>query len=312
VISSYQSSLETDGHDVPATQINPVPQPHLIDPNYGYFAALKQFHLGAVHIKNADHITVTNSHFQAIGTNAIYVDGYATALLISDTLIEKVALSGIHFEGPYPGEAGGPGYPASSVGSNEVYDFKINSVGELWDGASGIDFAQSGNNTVHYGLMTNGPRKAIWNYSDVDMLPANVYSCNNVVDHVKMTNWVQDSCDTGAYTNTALSATTDPSSCFNTLSQSIIDATGNGGFVTCQDIPFNPAGILDDGQAAGTVYTNVQVTNSQANPYRTQTPGGPPILTNASFNANGTVNGSFNAGLMDTANIGTKPTFPYP
>ena len=34
-------------------------------------------------------------------------------------------------------------------------------------------------------------------------------------------------------------------------------------------------------------------------------------LTNTSFLQNGQANGAFNAGLMDTANIGVTAAFPY-
>lgn len=295
----------------------PLPTPHLVDPDYGYFAAQPAFHKGVVHIKNADNVIVQNAHFQQIGTNAIFAEGYAQQLLIQHSLFEKVGLDAIRFEGPYPGEQ----TALSIVGNNEIYDFKLNSVGELSSAASGIDLAQSGSNLIHYGYGSNGPRKMIWIFGDSDQASSNIYACNNTIDHVKAQFFQQDSCDSGAITETALSstATTAPFSCQNTVTQTIIDSTQGIPSMTCVS-GFNPTGILNDDTTSGQIFTNVNVTNSQGAGYRKNTSATlTPVLTNTSFNADGTQNGSFNSSLMDTANIGTlgscsntpPPCFPY-
>jgi hypothetical protein len=293
--SGYADDLNTN------TVIGPTPQPHVLDPTYDYFASMPQFMTGAVHLSYAKNITLNALHISDVGMHGIYGNKYVQNCLISNPLIERTGLAGIRLDGNYPGEG-------DYVNNNEVYNFKIQKPGELGAGCSGIDIAQSGSNTIHYGLMQNGPRKAIWMFANYPLPASYTYTKNNLIDHVKTQFWCQDSNDTGAITMTALNAVL-VGQATNTVTQCIIDST------VCipSAIGFEPNGVFTDNYASGQVFTNVQVTNSQSvnGQYRDNSGGNGPVLTNTSFNADGTPNGSFNAGLMDTANIGVTSSYPY-
>lgn len=284
-------------NDVTLTQSHPSPQPHVLDPSYDYFASQPQFHVGAVHLRHTSNVTLLNCHVSRVGMHGVYFDGYGQNNLISGCWIEQTGIDGIRFDGQYPGES-----YLGQLGNNIVYNTKINNVGQLSGGASAVGIANSGNNTIHYCHLLNGPRKGVWIFADYPLPASYVYASGNVIDHVLAENFCQDSGDTGAVTMTALN-----NSAVNTVSQTIINNTAAES--SMHDVAPN-GGFCDD-QTNGQVWTNVNVTNQGAGAQFRQNNSSGHVLTNTSFNADGTVNGSFNPALMDTANIGTTGSFPY-
>jgi hypothetical protein len=291
-------------YDFPTTTIqSPVPQPHIIDPTYDYFCSLPQFRTGAIHLKYAKGITINAPHVNNVGMHGIYAEAYVQSCVVSNPLIEKTGLSGIRFDGNYPGEG-------DYVNNNEVYNFKVLNSGELSGGASGIDVANSGSNLIHYGYMENGPRKAIWMFANFPLTNSLVYTRNNVVDHVYCKNWVQDSGDTGVIAMTALN-TLSAGLNTNTVTQCIVDGVAAHPSASAS---LQPNGLFTDDYSSGQVFTNVQCINFHpgvSTQYRDNSGGAGPVLTNCSFLPNGLPDVSFDPALMDTANIGVTAGFPY-
>jgi len=282
--------------------IHPSPQPHAIDPDYDYFASVPQFRIGAIHLRHCDHVTLTNCHVNNVGMHGIYAEGYFQQNTISNSWIEKCGISGIRFDGQYPGEG-------DIHKNNTISNFRINNVGELAGAGSGIDLAQSGSNLVQYGYIHDGPRKAVWVFADSGVTDtSNIYAHDNVVDHVLVEKMCQDSGDTGAVACSSLSSRGAGPYVQNTFSQMIVRNIQAHPSMT--DYP--PNGLFFDDETFNQAATNVQVSSTQgiAMRYNAGTSGA-PVLTNCSFLSDGSANPSFNPALMDTANIGTTAAFPY-
>jgi hypothetical protein len=296
----YRSGYAYD--DDTMTIEGPVPNPHIIDPAYDYFTSLTQARLGMFHVRNAVNLTLTNFHLKNAGMCGVYTEHYVENCTFSNFWIEKTGLHGMRFDGNYPGEG-------DVNRGHTLTDFKINNFGELGAGASGLEFAQSGHNTVSYFEIHDGRRKGIWIYADTGLSPNTqyIYAGGNYVHHGKVNHVCQDSGDTGAVTTTALSSLVVPY-VTNTFEQMIIDSIS--ATPTMPDAV--PNGMFTDNETDGQVFTNIQVTNTQGNQFRANgTDATTHTYNNTSFKSDGTPNGSFNPALMDTANIGVTSNFPF-
>ena len=284
--------------------LSPPPPPTHADPPYAYFLSMPYARTGAVYLKNCDNVTVQNCHINGAGMHGVYAEGFGQALTIQRNWIEHVGHSGVVLEGGYPSEG-------DYMGSNLISDNRINNVGELYGGASAIDIIQSGNNTIQYLDLHDGPRKAVWLRGEDSVGLTWVYTRGNLVQYAKVQRFCQDSGDTGAVGCTGFSSINTPSGPWNTntFNQIAVDSIS----AHASMIDAAPNGVFTDDQTNGQTFQNVQVTNTQGAQFRANgTDATTHTLTNTSFKSDGTANGAFNAGLMDTANIGTTGAFPYP
>ena len=286
----------------------PVPSPWATGQFYAWLAQQPFTMVGAIHLRDTRNVTVTNAHVMNAGTAGILIDDYAQQDQITNSLIEQTGAAGIRFDGRFPGLG-------DVNNNNTVRNFKIHDVGQLAGAAGGIDVGQSGSNTFQYGYIYNGPRHGMWLFATTGQTDiSTIYTKGNLVDHVKFEFLGQDSGEMGALNFDSLSGVT-PKLVINTAQQVIINSIHVHPSV--RDSP--PGGILSDDQTDGQILTNIQVTNVDGPTYQHNADTTVSTLTNTSFNFDGTVNGSFNAGLMDTANIGTlgscgsisPPCFPY-
>jgi hypothetical protein len=288
---------------VSGTVNGPVPNPWVTGSFYAWLAVMPQNALGAVHLRNTDHITITNVHVKNAGMYGVFLDGYGQQDQILNSWLEQVGCSGIRLDGPFPGLG-------DVLNNDTIQNFRINDVGQLSGTGSGIDIAQSGSNLIKFGKIFNGPRKGIWVLATTGQTDVStIYARNNLVDHVKLQFLGQDSGDMGALGIDSLSSIS-PSLVQNTAQQMIIDSISAN--TSLRDAV--PDGILLDDQTDGQILTDIQVTNVAGQQLRTNSTDHSidHVLTNCSFQSDGTVNPSFNPALMDTANIGTTSAFPYP
>lgn len=277
----------------------PVPTPWVY-PFFAWLANQPQYKLGAVHLRNADHVTLQNMLIEDVGMYGVFCDGWCENNLIQHDWIRRIGGGAVRIEGQFPGLG-------DWASNNEIYDFRFNNVGEMSGEGSGIDIAQSGANTVHYGYIFNGPRKGIWVLASTGNagIPFTIYTVGNVIDHVKLQFLGQDSADTGALGFDSLSSVS-PNFNVNSASQMVIDHVIAN--TSIRDIA--PDGILNDDESAGTQFSNIWVTNVADQQMRPNTVPATPV--NCSFLIDGTPNGSFNSSLVDVANIGTTSSFPWP
>jgi hypothetical protein len=289
------------GWPVPAggTINYPSPTPWVY-PFFAWLAQQPQWHLGAIHLRNTDGVTIQNALIEDTGVAGIYVDGWGTNATIQNVWERRIGSTGIRFEGQFP-------VLGDWVNSNTVYNVRINNVGEQSGEGSGIELAQSGSNLLHYLDIFNGPRKGLWVLATTgqNAIPWTVYTRGNVVDHFHLHNLTQDSGDTGCLGVDSLSSI-EPTVMINFFSQGIIDHCQVNS--SLRDIA--PDGILSDDETDRQSFTNIQVSAVDDHTFRRNT--STTTLVNTSFNTDGTVNGSFNPALMDTANIGVTSAFPWP
>lgn len=289
------------------TIFGPVPNPHILfsGSSADYFATRPQYAIGAVHLKNCDGVTIKNIHVSNVGMNGIYAEGVFRNNTLSGNWIEKVGLDGIRIDGAYPGYG-------NNSHDNTITNERVNNVGEMHGQGQGIVLWQSGNNTISYSYVHDGPRRAVWIFADDISAPnlSAIYALANTVDHVLAKNMMQDSGDAGSIGISSLSNAGS-----NTISQCIVDGTGAN--ASMLDLP--PSGVMMDDLTGsggafsnGQIMVNVQVTNTQSPGVQFRNNAGTHSYTNTSYNSDGSANGSFNVGLMDTANIGTTASFPYP
>lgn len=281
---------------------NPIPW---VYPFFAWLASQPQFRLAAVHLVNTQNDTLQNMIIEDAGLNGIDVDGWGTGTTIQHVWIRRVGGAGIRFEGQFPGLG-------DWVNNNAVYDFRINNMGELSGEGSGFEIAQSGSNTFHYGYVFNGPRKGAWILATTgqNAVLDTIYTRDNLLDHILFQYLDQDSGDSNALGWDSLSSLT-PTGVVNTASQIIIDHVQAN--TSVRDI--SPFGVYCDDETWGQVMTNVEVTNAQGGLLHVGGSGATlstPVVTNCSFNNDGTTNGSFNPALMDTANIQVTASFPWP
>ncbi|WP_054023572.1 right-handed parallel beta-helix repeat-containing protein [Bacillus sp. FJAT-28004] len=263
-------------------------------PAYDRVINMTQHRTGMLYMENTMNISILNNHFKNSGYSAIYMLFYNKSNLVKGNLIEHTGYSGIYLEGRYPGEGD---VSRDNVLSNNL----IHDVGELVGHASGISLINSGHNEVSYSEIYNSPRTAVTIYGYVGIPNADLYAHDNVIKNLKIYNMTQDSGDTGALYAFSTSLETSTTYNVNTFEQITIDNSRGHSSMT----DYAPNGVFMDGGTGGTIFSNIKVTNSQWNPYRTQTNSPNQVLTNVSWKA------GFNDSLMDYANIGIKNDFPY-
>lgn len=269
---------------------------------YDYFNTLSAFRQGGFRLENVDNITLRRNHIKNTGFAGVFMQGYCQYVTLVDNWIEHTGTDGVSVNGMPPGSG-------QLSRFNTFGNQRINNMGELDGSANGIRLSQSGYNTISYHHIYQGPRKAIWMHGDYLVAASNNYCQSNYVHHVKAQNLMQDSGDGGSLTMSFLSSPAGGGSTItqNRFSQCIVD-TAQAHSSMLDVAP--PTGVFGDNDSSGQLADNVQVSNTQGNFFRNNGSDG-WVCTNCSFLTNGSVNGSFNANLMETATIGTVSGFPY-
>lgn len=289
------------GWSVPAPGVvngGPIPTPP-VSPLTAWITVMPQNKLGAFHLRNVDSVEVKNFHLKSVGMYGLFLDEYVKNCTFTGFLAEGCALAGVRAEGQFPS--------LGDVLRNNTFDnFKITNTGEL-SSQGGFQLFQSGNNHLSHFEIAGSPRQGIWVTGPNGAAASQVYCGNNLIDYGKLHNLCQDSIDVGAlgfdsFSNFAI----------NTANQLLISsirshpsAVGLGPVgVFCDDL----TGDLTNG---GQNLTNIQANTDMAgNGFRKNNSDG-HALSNCSFLIDGSANPSFNAGAMDTANIGVTAGFPF-
>jgi hypothetical protein len=273
----------------------------LIGEPYDYFDTMSQFRHGGVRMENCDHITLKWNNIHHTGFSGVFMHRYCQSNTLYQNYIHHTGTDGISVNGPVPGTG-------NTSQLNTFDDQKITNMGELDASANGIRLSQSASNIVRFHTISSGPRRAIWLHGSFAVPAASNYCRSNYIHHVLASSIMQDTGDAGGITISFLSSPAGGGSQVpvNTFEQNII--TGCTAHASMLDAA--PNGQFCDNDSSGQVFTNIQITSTQGNQFRLNSSDG-PVLTNCSFLSNGAPNGSFNAGLMDTATIGVSSTFPY-
>lgn len=278
--------------------------PGFPDPIFAYWLTMPNARTGAVNVQNFDDITFDSCWTTNSGTNGMYFSGFGSRLAVLNSLVEHSGMTAIQQQGGQP-------QLGDHIGGSVFTDNWLRFMGELAGHSTGLHLLNTGNNTATNCSFTDGVRHGVWisGGSETYDTYLQVYTRNNLIDHCDFRRLCQDSGDTAALYMEAFVAAVTPYNT-NTFNQIIIDS-----IAACASmLDYQPQGVFTDDVTDGQVFQNVQVTNCQGGQFRSagDTDANTHTLTNTSFKADGTANGSFNAGLMDTANIGTTSAFPYP
>lgn len=98
---------------------------------------------GLVHLTNAHNISFVRDNLTACGLSCLYTQNYASWNIIQDSWVHETGFDGIQFEG----WACGAG---DRNNHNTIYDVKIDHFGELLGHGVGMQFSNSGHNTVSH------------------------------------------------------------------------------------------------------------------------------------------------------------------
>ncbi len=269
----------------------------LISPSDDYAAQRQNPNVrhGLVYMENTDHCKVTRCHGKNSGFAGLYKYGAGQHNTIQGCWFEHAGSSTVYIEGPTPGGD-------DIMTANTYWDLKLNNFGELAGDGEGIHVNQSSTNVLRYMLIENGPRYGMeltgWNSGTYT---TGFWTTANDVSYIKILNVGQDSGDLGALTCNFFNRTG-----VNYFDQIIVDGVNAQSSVL--DVP--PVGFFTDNETNGQHLSNIQVTNTQGAQFRINDSGG-HVYTNCSFLPDGSANPSFNAALMDAANIGLTADFPF-
>lgn len=263
-------------------------------PSYDRAMELAANREGLIRLKNADHIGITRCHLKNAGYSGIYFDGYNQNHTVSDSLIDYSGVHAVCLNGKYPGEG-------DVSKNNAITNCKFNYMGQLAGHGAGIWLMNSGSNTFTSLDIGNGPRNAIGIYAYVDIPAAAIYARNNLVQYTYMHGLCQDSGDAAAMGIGGLSSMSGGPYVTNYINQVIVtDVNAHASMLDAA-----PNGLFTDNQTYGQTISNMVISNTQGTLFRIAVDSGEHTFTNCNFT------GSYNAALIDTANIGVTSQFPY-
>jgi parallel beta helix pectate lyase-like protein len=262
------------------------------DQAYDYFWEQPTYQHAGVLIRNANDITITNTHIGRTGLNGVFADDYARAVTISNSLVNHTGGDGIVFHGRYPGEG-------DVNRDHTISNVKVAYFGELV-GGRGIRFSQAGQSVIENFEIHSGPRAAVWVHGEYDVPAEDNYAHDVLIDRGRIHDTGQDSGDHGAVTVSFMSAPTSPATNVNTIS----NVTVNGAYSHPSMMDYPPNGLFFDNHASGQTVTNMLIINTLGEARRYNDSSGATVA-NVSFS------GSFTEGALDFARIGIRSNHPY-
>ncbi|MEM9399717.1 MAG: PDZ domain-containing protein [Verrucomicrobiota bacterium] len=134
---------------------------------------------GAIHLRGTDNITITQSHFDQLGGNAIFVDGYNRGAVIKGNLFDRNGATDINFVGSPaavrdPIFSYSPGPPSLDAVDTEkgpkseeypadclVEDNLMGYCGRVEKQPAGVNLAMASRITIRHNTIHHTPRAAI-------------------------------------------------------------------------------------------------------------------------------------------------------
>jgi parallel beta-helix repeat protein len=145
-----------------------------------------QFGGDALHMKETEHCTIERNHFQAVGCNAIYLEGYNYRNVIRENVIGYAGADGICLLGTIEK------HPMF----NRVEDNTIHHVGVLNKYVAGVFLGMSDGNIIAHNLIEYVPHHAINlsnNPSGRNIVEYNMirYACLEIADTGAINSWME-------------------------------------------------------------------------------------------------------------------------
>lgn len=224
------------------------------------------------------------------GLHGVYWRGAARRCRVEDTAIHGTAAYGGFMEN-HPSFSPDVG----DVNRDNVWaDVRISDSGEMFGGASTLYLLNSGHNLIEYFDLYNSPRAGLEMVGGAGLDTDHNYCTGNLTRYGKVRSACQDSGDMGGF---YVGQTFDRVNYWNQLSVDLVGATASM-------TDFAPHAIMYDDHGANQDVRNVGTSNIQGTVAHNNS-GGSVTEVNCSWN------GGFSSALMDTANIGLRPWFPF-
>jgi hypothetical protein len=268
-------------------------------PVYAFEQPLAQNHQAAIYLENVDHVTVQRSKIQHTGLGGIYAYNAAQSVVLTNNRVQNCGWDCVTIEGFRPGEG-------DVSFSNEVSKSFINHMGELAAHGAGVRLLQSHDNLVTKNEIHDGARNGVFVVGGCSDTSVVSYTYNNEISYSKVYNVGQDSGDMGGVGAYLLDSQPGFTQYTNTFKQLVIWHVQATSAMT----DAGPNGVFTDNETHSQHFQNVWVRDTQGAFLRIND-SGDHTATNCSFNADASVNGSFDVTQMDTANIGVPSSNPY-
>ncbi len=262
-------------------------------PEYDRQMTLPEHRQGMVFMENTDRVTIRDSRLRNAGYSAVYLLRANRHALLSGNWIERAGHTGVLFDGAYPGEG-------DVSRDNTVTNSVIRKTGELVGSGSGVQFTNSGHNTLSYMTISDAVRYGASVIGYTDMPTRDMYTAGNQLHHISIRDSGQDSGDMGLLNTFGLGA--DQPFNVNVFRQITIE----GGHAEPSMVDWPPNGVFLDHQSQGQTLEDVEVTDVAGDQYRSNDPVPYHTMTNVSWEP------GFDSSRMDYANIGARADFPYP
>lgn len=269
------------------------------DCQWAYEAAIPQAQHGLIHLRNVESVTFQNVHVKDSGLSALYAQLHVQHVTVQDSKFEHCGYDCLQFEGGFNGEG-------DKNNNNTISDVMAVNIGETVAHGAGVRFANSGHNTLVHMDISQAIRDGIY-VTDVSTAPfADGYAIGNSMSLTHLYNLGQDSGDMGALGFWALGSPSGGPYQSNTANQFLIENINAHPSMT----DAGPNGVFTDDGTYGQVLSNINVTATVQGTLEREHNSGEHTLTNCSFIAGGSPNGSFNSFLMDPT-IGLTGAYPY-
>lgn len=221
--------------------------------DYPYWSQLSLARNGLVYMENADRITFSRCRFKNAGFAGVYMRERGQGNEVSNSIFDHIGTDGVYLEGRAPG--------AGDVLKNNFLTNNIyRNFGELAGNGMGIQINQSSGNIVSRGEFYNGPRNGIRITGWDDVSPTSgMYARNNAIRWIYVHDVCQDSGDCGAIGLSFFSRIGKQS-----VDQCLVDhITAHASMLDTA-----PNAVFCDNQSDGQAISNVYVTNTPGGAYR--------------------------------------------
>lgn len=277
---------------------------------------------GALDLQATDHIEVRNCHISNVGRGAIRLNDDNVSNLVYGCWIEHCGVGGIWVKNYLLRDD----YPNNKSEYNIISNCKIHDLGELEINSlmtAGVLLFDTSDCEVSFCDIYNSGRYAIslrghWSTQYGDGLEDNGrhFAKNNTFKYIRATDCMQDSGDGGIMHAAHCNGSGDP------LGQDNInywkDILISGAYADPSMHDWAPNGIFFD-HPYSCLYQNlsniqidwVQASNDTNHPSNTGAYRGNSNPIESQTTSNVSFTGTFNESLMDYANIGLKPDFPF-
>ncbi|WP_169581876.1 MULTISPECIES: carbohydrate-binding protein [Microbacterium] len=242
------------------------------NPSYSENTDRIEYHVGAITMTDANHITIENSRITNVGMNAIELFRDNDSITIRNSRIDNTGMGGINIDGGYPGIG-------AFNGNHVITNNLIHDVGQLVGHQPGVTLMSTGHNKLSHLEIFNAPRRGIllnagWirNTADTGFNPLeDMYTVDNDFSYIYVHHTQQDAGEDSAifgwillHRDRVMQLTgTDrvAENKYNRFEQIIIDSPGANPSMHDKNTVLGMDFAM---RATGLRFTDVKATNSQS------------------------------------------------